>query len=955
MSARAPDSPTSDESGLPRRADRRSSAGFATVGLALSVVAMTSLVLVGVGVSHSGFRFGSGFAWLGSNEKDQALLVNGVTGQGTNKVNLGGSGRLQVQMFGDHAYVVQTGPDGQRILYRLDDANLGSGSQRGVGSGQQIARSGDSAWLVDAEKGTVEPIDAEALTSQGAPLAFRPPILTATDDDGRLVVVELATASAYVVERSKVSDPIAVGEPGDVLQTSRVDDRPVVVNATRHHLDLFEHGEASRIDLPGGPGTLAIAPTGEGDVTLLRRDGNRAELITVNLDDRSVHTYPIDGGVGSGVTAPLSAPDAVFLVDSTAGTVTILDPASGRVRQRVPMNVGKGGKPDAFVKDGRLWVNDPDGERAVIIEGNGRSHDVDKYDKKVPELNQPLAPDSATNTPQPKPQPNPSPNPLPAPNNTNLPNDNSASPADPSPGRANAGTGEPQFDGSTPAPAPAPPPIVNVPGAPEQLQASPSDGSVALSWVMTNNGGAPVLGYRLVCHPDCGGPGQLDVDPGGQFEVGRLRNGTAYSFELRARNALGEGPPATARPNPVTPTADVPRAPTDVTATANRDGTVLVNWKDDAGGLTLTNFVIGAESDNPALRSAGHDITVPATRVGDGYTATINADDLGYDDDDTNDWSFAVAARAGTTASTRSPRSAPVDPYKAPAFRANTAVTATPAGGRVSLTWPTAQANGRAVTYAVQMCAGAGCNNFAPNPAVPAAGAAGTMTATVAGLTNGTTYRFRVTPSNAAGPGDPSNPAQAMPVDRPNIAVNGSRALSDTAIEVTYSVDWLGNTGTCRNTSPAPGGNIPCNGVFTRNSLAASTTYTVELCARNSAGETCAPAVGVRTNPPPGRSILIDTVTWLPQSPRAAICNGGNGAGAQPTPNSYGTGQSTRCVRDGTTVTATCEAQGHQLQSDFVNGVQIFRTTWYRLSDRGDFVSAMWVSGAPTTLGLPAC
>src|SRR5690606_10021373 len=127
---------------------------------------------------------------------------------------------------------------------------------------------------------------------------------------------------------------------------------------------------------------------------------------------------------------------------------------------------------------------------------------------------------------------------------------------------------------------------------------------------------------------------------------------------------------------------------------------------------------------------------------------TIDADELGYyDDDDVPDWTFEVAAAAGAKVG-ESATSNAVDPYKAPELPAGAKPTGTAANGQSTVSWPKAAANGRAVTYTIEWCQGATCTNFANGANVGAA-----LKHTVTGLTNARPYRFRVTPRNAAGAG----------------------------------------------------------------------------------------------------------------------------------------------------------------------------------------------------------
>jgi hypothetical protein len=855
----------------------RSSSGFATVGAALVLVMVTSLALVGAGVTRSGLLFGSGFAWLGSDEQDQAMLVNGATGQGTGRFNLEGEGeRLEVRRFGEHTYVVQVGRNGERILYRLDDVDQSAVRRdRPLDGGQVLTRSGDRAWLIDGRAGTLDPVDPETLESRpgAATLRFQGAILDAPDSLGRLIVVEEATARAYVVEETR-GEARTVGSPGDPLLVSSVGEHPAVLNGARGEVHIYDEGRAEAVSLPSGRGSLAVAPAGEGDeLVVLRHDGARGELLFVNVEQRSVRApVVVQGGLPRDPGVPYAVDGAVFLIDADAGNALVIDAGSGQVRT-VPLGLPADTAPEAFVKDGRLWVNDKGGEKAVIVERDGRHQAVNKYDRKVPEINPAGAPDAPADPP-------------PAPGG-NLPNPH---------GGSTGGTGGPPGGGG-PGNGAGPPPVITAPGAPRQFTARGANGRVELSWQAPSDGGSPIAGYTLRCDPDCGRGRSVNVAPGETFTVDGLRNGDTYRFELAARNAVGEGPVARASAQP---TADVPPAPTDVRATANPNGTVTLTWQAQAGGLTLTGFQIRATTTASNLTAS---FEVPGTAT----TFTTLADQLRYDDDTEPDWSFEVAAVAGGRVGATA-RSNAADPFKAPDF-GSAALTAAPANGQVTLTWPTARANGRPVTYEVARCQNGGCTNV---NATVNAGAQGQRTAVVGGLTNGTTYGFRVRPRNEGGTG-PELTAQAMPEGQPAIRFTGSGPTGPNGIQATFDITWLGPVGQCR-LAAGPAGNLNCGaGTYTAGGLNPSTNYTIRVCATRGGLEGCTTNVTIRTDPPPTYAVTIECCS-------TAEAFDTPGAGRQVGPG----------LQPGTTVQVRCRVYDARLSSNApgYNWYQVATAPW---------------------------
>ena len=61
----------------------------------------------------------------------------------------------------------------------------------------------------------------------------------------------------------------------------------------------------------------------------------------------------------------------LFVPDAKSGSVVRIDIDSGET-ESIDMGVGKGkGNLEVFVKDDKLWVNNPNGSKAVVIDGRG--------------------------------------------------------------------------------------------------------------------------------------------------------------------------------------------------------------------------------------------------------------------------------------------------------------------------------------------------------------------------------------------------------------------------------------------------------------------------------------------------------------------------------------------------------------------------------------------------------
>jgi hypothetical protein len=138
-----------------------------------------------------------------------------------------------------------------------------------------------------------------------------------------------------------------------------------------------------------------------------------------------------------------------------------------------------------------------------------------------------------------------------------------------------------------------------VPGAPTDVTAAAGNQSASVAWTApVSNGGLPVDSYTVLISP--GSPSAVVVVNGTRASVSFLTNGTAYTFEVYATNAVGNGP-ASAPSAPVTPTA-TPVAPENLTYSDNPavyplNAPIAPNTPSNGGGA------IASYSVSPALPS----------------------------------------------------------------------------------------------------------------------------------------------------------------------------------------------------------------------------------------------------------------------------------------------------------------------------------------------------------------
>lgn len=87
--------------------------------------------------------------------------------------------------------------------------------------------------------------------------------------------------------------------------------------------------------------------------------------------------------------------------------------------------------------------------------------------------------------------------------------------------------------------------VATAPAAPGVLRATPSNGSVALTWQAGADNGSPIADYTVTTKNGTTVVGTPQTVTGTSATVGSLTNGTSYTFEVIARNGVGSSAAAT--------------------------------------------------------------------------------------------------------------------------------------------------------------------------------------------------------------------------------------------------------------------------------------------------------------------------------------------------------------------------------------------------------------------------
>ena len=377
------------------------------------------------------------------------------------------------------------------------------------------------------------------------------------------------------------------------------------------------------------------------------------------------------------------------------------------------------------------------------------------------------------------------------------------------------------------------------PAAPSGLSAAAGDGQVRLSWTDPSDSDitkyevrqkTPVLGnWSEICTT----PGDSTCPTTTSYTVTPLTNGTAYTFEVRAVSAMGNGPAALS--SSAAPLAK-PAKPTAFSASARDDGAHL-SWT-AATDSSITRWEYLSKEGANAWATTWTQISTTAATRSATVTGLTNA----------TVYRFKVRAvnASGNGAQSDEASVTPTPPPDAPTVTAETL-----SGSRVRLSW--ADPGDDTITswqYRYRTYAGAYPIDDLKQPVwtTVTGSDADTTTVTVGSLTAMTRYRFEVRAVSPSGPGAASAEALAWVYAGPALPTGLSAVAKARGIELI----WTAATDSsitlwryrCRAGVSWDGVNwttVPSSNASTRSytvpNLDNGTSYTCQVRARNSSGD----------------------------------------------------------------------------------------------------------------------
>jgi hypothetical protein len=401
--------------------------------------------------------------------------------------------------------------------------------------------------------------------------------------------------------------------------------------------------------------------------------------------------------------------------------------------------------------------------------------------------------------------------------------------------------------------------LAAVPSAPTDVQAAAGDGSALVSWSPSaTDGGSPITGYRVTSTP--GGAVVDAAADATSVRVPGLTNGTSYTFSVQALNAAGSSSASTS--SSVVPVT-VPGAPTSATALpADRSATVSWAAPTSTGGSPITGYSVTSQPGGLTATAAADatSVTVPGLTNGVSYTFSVVARN-------------AVGTSTGATTAAVAPRTVPDAP---------TAVSAARGNGSAVVSWgaPASDGGTPVTRYVVTSSPGGASVSVS----------AEARTATVTGLTNGTTYTFTVTAVNAAGTSAAATSGAVAPATVPAPPAQPTAVAGDGSAVVSWKAPSStgGSAITGYTVTSVPGGasaTVPAGVTsVTLTGLTNGTSYAFQVVATNAVGaSTAATSAAVVPAGPPSAPTSVKavagtssaTVSWkLPLSTGGARMTG---------------------------------------------------------------------------------
>ncbi|MBP2329594.1 hypothetical protein JOF56_009979 [Kibdelosporangium banguiense] len=390
---------------LALRLRTRRARALAALAAAASVAV---LVVLGADQSYRSSRvqLHAGTAWLASNRIGQVTLVDGASAQVAAQVRVAASASpLRVAQQGSGVYVLNQATG---TLVRVDSAT--HDISRSVTPIPQargtltLTPTPHTLYTFDTHSGMLASTDPETLIPQGRPQPLAAGIAPdglAVDSRGQPWAAGQQTGElVWLSEGQRRTRPAAL--PGTPRLTA-TQDQPALVDPARGTAELLDPDtsavtRSARPDIRTGD---MVAVSGSPDRSrLLLSVGTRGAFIMCTFDTASCTTPLTVGAPHSDLGVPVEVDHYAVVPDYATGQASIIDLTTMRLvaqRQLFDHPV----RFELLSRDGIIFFNDPNGNRAGVLDLAGDVRIITKYNPAASGNGGPHIPDPTTQTDQP--------------------------------------------------------------------------------------------------------------------------------------------------------------------------------------------------------------------------------------------------------------------------------------------------------------------------------------------------------------------------------------------------------------------------------------------------------------------------------------------------------------------------------------------------------------------------
>ncbi len=362
----------------------------AAAGL-LVLVVVGGLIAAGVhgGYSATRSRMLSGSVWLASAQPGQLTLLDGASAEVAAQVQVAPKGnRLDVVQQGSTAYAVDsTAATIRRVDGATFDTSPPASPLPDAKDSLRAFAGPDALYVLDTKRGVLVDTDPKTLAARRGPVLLAAQVTdqaAAIDDTGRLWVVDNTTGDLVWIAKGQHRTRRAATARGAGLLTI-ADGGPVLVDTSRRTattVDPTSGATTHTIELDLRPDDR-VQVSGSPHAPRLYVVAARGVLAICDLTAANCSTAVPLGTASSDLGAAVEASGRLFVPDYGTGRVWIVDLRSSRVIGQ--SQIAKPGTHfELLARDGLVFFNEPNSERAGVLRSSGELNLVAKYDPLEP-------------------------------------------------------------------------------------------------------------------------------------------------------------------------------------------------------------------------------------------------------------------------------------------------------------------------------------------------------------------------------------------------------------------------------------------------------------------------------------------------------------------------------------------------------------------------------------------